>query len=124
MSRLAAFIVTGFALAVPLTGSAASAQTSPPHPLRPTEAPPPALAPAGAAPTLKDTAPATSPEPSTEKPPLSTKRPRSPAQRANDERMRACGREWRAQKNDLKARGLTWYRFSAECRARLKGQRV
>lgn len=113
MSRLAAFVVAGFCFAVPLASNMASAQTSPPHPLRPTEAPPPALAPATGAPKS-----ATTPD----QPPAKAKRPRSPAQLANDERMRACGREWRAQKEQLKGRGLTWYRFSAECRARLKAE--
>ncbi|HUN12171.1 MAG TPA: hypothetical protein PLE50_07875 [Rhabdaerophilum sp.] len=113
MSRLAAFIVAGFCFAVPLAGSVASAQTSQPHPLRPAESPPPALAPAQVTPK-----PVTTPD----QPPEKAKRPRSPAQLANDERMRACGREWRAQKEQLKGRGLTWYRFSAECRARLKAE--
>lgn len=49
-------------------------------------------------------------------------RERSPAQKANDERMRACGAEWRAKKAELSARGETWRKFSVECRARLKAK--
>ena len=49
-------------------------------------------------------------------------RERSPAQKANDERMRACGAEWRAKKTELAARGETWRKFSVDCRARLKAK--
>lgn len=110
---------TGFVLAIALLGvmPAAWAQSNAPHPLRPASAPPPATqppAPARAEPPL----------PTRAAPPAKAKRPRSPAQLANDERMRACGKEWRAQKEALKAQGLTWYRFSAECRKRLKGVRI
>lgn len=50
------------------------------------------------------------------------KRQRSAAQLANDNRMRACGQEWRANKTALQAQGKTWLTFSTECRARLKAQ--
>ena len=50
------------------------------------------------------------------------KRERSQAQLANDERMRKCGAEWRANKDRLTARGQTWLTFSTECRARLKAR--
>jgi hypothetical protein len=48
------------------------------------------------------------------------KRQRSAAQLANDNRMRACGKEWRENKAKLTAQGKTWLTFSTECRARLK----
>ncbi|MCA0399792.1 MAG: hypothetical protein LCH38_03145 [Proteobacteria bacterium] len=48
------------------------------------------------------------------------KRQRSPAQLANDNRMRACGKEWRENKAKLTQQGQTWLKFSTECRARLK----
>lgn len=109
--------ISGFALALAVIGatSAAWGQTTAPHPLRPASSPPPAVQ----APTRSETVPPVQGPPSAR-----TKRPRSPAQLANDERLRACGREWRAQKDALKAQGLTWYRFSAECRKRLKGVRI
>lgn len=50
------------------------------------------------------------------------KRQRSPAQLANDERMRKCGAEWRAGKAQLQQQGKTWRVFNVECRARLKAQ--
>lgn len=49
-------------------------------------------------------------------------RERSPAQKANDDRMRACGTEWRAKKAELSAKGETWRKFSVDCRARLKAK--
>jgi hypothetical protein len=56
------------------------------------------------------------PATTTEKP----KRERSPAQLANDNRLRKCGAEWRAGKEKLTAQGYNWIKFSTECRARLK----
>lgn len=50
------------------------------------------------------------------------KRKRSEAQLANDNRMRACGKEWRENKTKLAADGKTWRVFNVECRARLKAQ--
>jgi len=117
MNRAAGFLL---AMAIAAAGGTASAQTSAPHPLRPSASPPPASAP----PVRREVAPVVPSEAHPETPPAGTKRPRSPAQRANDERMRACGREWRVRKEALRAEGWTWYRFSAECRARLKGQQV
>ena len=41
--------------------------------------------------------------------------------------MRACGQEWRTNKEKLKAEGKTWRVFNVECRARLKaaaGQKI
>lgn len=113
MSHIAGLFL---AMLVSAIGSTASAQTSVPHPLRPAASPPPAFQP----PATPEAAPAPAPE----SPPTRAKRPRSPAQLANDERLRACGKEWRTRKEALKAQGLTWYRFSAECRKRLKGVRI
>jgi hypothetical protein len=48
------------------------------------------------------------------------KRARSPAQLANDNRMRLCGKEWRENKDKLKAQGKTWRTYNVECRARMK----
>lgn len=48
------------------------------------------------------------------------KRERSPAQLANDNRLRKCGAEWRAGKEKLTSQGYNWIKFSTECRARLK----
>ena len=106
-----------FTLAVVLASSSvALAQTAPAptNPLRPstgrTATPPPATPPAAA--------PASTPTPEATK----QKRPRSEAQLANDNRMRACGAEWRANKASLQAQGKTWRVFNVECRARLKAQ--
>jgi hypothetical protein len=52
--------------------------------------------------------------------PAQPKRQRSAAQLANDDRMRKCGAEWRANKAALGAQGKTWRVFNVECRARLK----
>lgn len=50
------------------------------------------------------------------------KRPRSEAQLKNDNRLRACGAEWRANKPKLTAQGYNWIKFSGECRKRLAAQ--
>lgn len=47
-----------------------------------------------------------------------TARPRSAAQLRNDQIMRDCGAEWRANKPRLQAAGKTWRTFLPECRAR------
>lgn len=103
-------VLTSLALAALLAGaSAAAAQTAPTNPLRPATtraAPAPAPAPtAQTAPAAEET---------------KGKRQRSAAQLANDNRMRACGKEWRENKAKLTAQGQTWLKFSTECRARLK----
>lgn len=49
------------------------------------------------------------------------KKPRSEAQKKNDERMRECGREWKAAKAANKTAGKTWREFSTECRRKKKG---
>ena len=91
----------------------AAAQTNPLQP-RPGAAAP-------AAPTTR-TAPATTtaaaPATETAKP----KRPRSEAQLKNDERLRACGAEWRANKDALTKKGYNWIKYSGECRKRLAAQ--
>lgn len=48
------------------------------------------------------------------------KKPRSEAQKKNDERMRACGKEWRAAKAANKTNGQNWRQFSTECRRKKK----
>ena len=73
------------------------------------------------------TAPAATPAPTQTQAPATTeapkaKRARSPAQLANDQRMRDCGSEWRTNKAALQAQGKTWKVFNVECRARLKAQ--
>ena len=68
------------------------------------------------------TAPATTPAPAPTAEAPKAKRARSPAQLANDQRMRDCGAEWRTNKAALQAQGKTWRVFNVECRARLKAQ--
>lgn len=97
-------------------GAAALAQTAPANPLRPAATR--NTAPATAPTTAPTTAPAPAATPAAEAP--KAKRARSEAQLANDNRMRACGQEWRAGKDKLKAEGKTWRVFNVECRARLK----
>ena len=48
------------------------------------------------------------------------KKPRSEAQKKNDECMRACGKEWRAAKAANKTEGKNWRQFSTECRRKKK----
>lgn len=48
------------------------------------------------------------------------KKPRSEAQQKNDERMRACGKEWRAAKAANKTDGKNWREFSTDCRRKKK----
>jgi hypothetical protein len=50
------------------------------------------------------------------------KRARSEAQLKNDERLRACGAEWRGDKEALTKKGYTWIKYSVECRKRLAAQ--
>lgn len=82
------------------------------NPLRPASnrTAPAATAPAATAPA------ATAPAAEAPKP----KRARSEAQLANDRRMKACGAEWRANKEALTKQGKTWRTYMPECRARLK----
>ncbi len=100
---------TSLALAAALFATGAIAQTAQPaNPLQPRPARP-AAAPAPAQATPAQAAPA-----------QSGQRQRSAAQLANDERMRKCGAEWRANKAALTAQGQTWRKFNVDCRARLK----
>jgi hypothetical protein len=104
------FNVTRFAAAtfMAMISATALAQTAT-NPLRPANT-------RNAAPAAT-TAPApTSAKADDEKP----KRQRSEAQLANDNRMRACGKEWRENKQKLTAQSKTWRVFNVECRARLK----
>ncbi|MEI8146590.1 MAG: hypothetical protein WCH83_14110 [Alphaproteobacteria bacterium] len=58
---------------------------------------------------------------STEQAPSTTPRPRrerSEAQKRNDQIMRDCGTEWRANKPALTAQGKNWRTFLRECRGR------
>lgn len=107
------FRVAALTAALGLPASLAFAQTAPQptNPLRPgnTRTAPPPQATPQAAPNTNAEAP---------KP----KRQRSQAQLANDNRMRACGQEWRQNKAALEAQGKTWRVFNVECRARLKAQ--
>ena len=99
------------ALLASLPATVALAQTAPApqNPLRPAAT---RTAPAAEAPTVQVAA-AEAPK---------TKRKRSDKQLANDNRMRACGKEWRENKAKLTAEGKTWRVFNVECRARLKAQ--
>ncbi|MCA3601481.1 MAG: hypothetical protein IOC58_11195 [Methylobacterium sp.] len=105
------FRLAALALALGLPASVALAQTAPApqNPLRPANSRP---APAAAAPAAQAPA-AEAPKP---------RRKRSEAQLANDNRMRACGQEWRQNKAKLTAEGKTWRAFNVECGARLKAQ--
>lgn len=103
------------ALAAALVASGAFAQTTPApqNPLRPQATP------------RATTQPQTAPAPQAQAAPTGEQRPkrqRSEAQLANDNRMRACGAEWRQNKAALAAQGKTWRVFNVECRARLKAQ--
>jgi hypothetical protein len=80
-------------------------QNAPPNPLRPAASSTLPPAPAAEAPKTK---------------PPKAKRARSEAQLANDQRMKACGAEWRTNKAALSAEGKTWKTYMPECRARLK----
>ncbi|AMJ59853.1 hypothetical protein [Bosea sp. PAMC 26642] len=99
---------TLFAFSLP-----AAAQTSS-NPLQPRPTTPAPSAPARAKPAATAAAPATE----TAKP----KRPRSEAQLKNDERLRSCGAEWRADKEALTKKGYNWIKYSVECRKRLAAQ--
>jgi hypothetical protein len=107
-TRLAALALSICAASVAL----AQTTPAPQNPLRPAASP--RTAPAAQAPAAQAQAPAAeAPKP---------KRQRSEAQLANDNRMRACGQEWRQNKAQLTAQGKTWRVFNVECRARLKAQ--
>jgi ParB-like chromosome segregation protein Spo0J len=54
--------------------------------------------------------------------PAKPARERSAKQKQNDEMMRACGAEWRAEKAALRAKGETWRSFLKDCRARKKSE--
>ncbi|MGL4240447.1 MAG: hypothetical protein ACRCTI_04970 [Beijerinckiaceae bacterium] len=50
------------------------------------------------------------------------RRERSAKQRQNDDIMRSCGAEWRAEKASLQAKGETWRSFLKDCRAKKKAE--
>jgi hypothetical protein len=62
------------------------------------------------------------PEKKTEAQAAKPKRERSEAQKRNDDMMRACGQEWRADKASLQAKGETWRNFLKDCRAKKKAE--
>ena len=101
-------VIAASALVVGLGSALAQTTPQPSNPLRPSTNRT-ATPPAQAAPAATTEAP---------KP----KRQRSEAQLANDNRMRACGADWRANKAALQAQGKTWRVFNVECRARMKAQ--
>jgi hypothetical protein len=104
-------IIVAFATVLLVSGALAQGSGQVQNPLRPTAQPRAATqAPAAQAPA--QTAPAERP-----------RRERSEAQKRNDEDMRACGADWRANKASLQARGLTWITFSKDCRAKRRQQR-
>jgi len=76
----------------------------------------PALAASKKAPSA---APAATPAaaPTTKPAAKPAKKERSAAQIANDNRMKACGAEWRALKPEAK-KGKTWTQFLKTCRAK------
>jgi hypothetical protein len=98
----------GAVAAISLSSLASPALAQAANPLQP-RATGPAASPAK--PAASDKAATTAEKP---------KRERSPAQLANDNRLRKCGAEWRAGKEKLTAQGYNWIKFSTECRARLK----
>ena len=112
------FRIASIAALLGYSASLSFAQTTPApsNPLRPnTSRTAPAATPA---PAPQQTAPTPQAETTAPK----AKRARSEAQLANDNRMRACGAEWKANKPALTAQGKTWKTFMPECRARLKAQ--
>jgi outer membrane biosynthesis protein TonB len=103
-----------------LMASAFAQSAQPANPLRPAAPPaaaqttPPETQKRVAAPKPK--AETATPTEAAEKP----KRQRSPAQLANDDRMRKCGAEWREAKAAGKTGTQTYVQYSTACRARLK----
>jgi hypothetical protein len=51
------------------------------------------------------------------------KRERSAKLKQNDDDMRACGANWRAEKETLSTKGTTWRSFLKDCRAAKKAGR-
>lgn len=112
----------GLAFAAALASTAAFAQATPQsaNPLQPRVVRPAPAAPAEAAPAPARPVRATPAQAAPTQEGARPARQRSAAQLANDDRMRKCGAEWRANKASLEARGQTWRKFNVECRARLK----
>jgi hypothetical protein len=95
--RLALLAIILLVAAAPVQGSSAHVPAK--HPLRPTEEGPPTDL---ANPFVK--------------PP----RTASDKQKQSAERVRLCGKEWRALKKERRDTGRTWKDFSRDCRERLK----
>lgn len=108
MRSLTRFTVAAALLAASGAVALAQSTTTQPNPLRPASS-------QKAAP-----APAATPQAPAKEEAAKPKRARSPAQLANDNRMRACGKEWRENKAKLAAAGKTWRVYNVECRARMK----
>ena len=102
--KLVRFALAAALLMAPLPALAQSAQpaTQQAKPAAPPKADAPTKADASTPPTKKE------------------KKPRSEAQKRNDEKMRECGKEWRAAKAANKTDGKTWRQFSTECRRKKK----
>lgn len=113
MRRFTRLAVTAAFLAASGVAGLAQSTTTQPNPLRPAGS-------QKAAPTAPAAAPAPAPAPKADAKEAKPKRARSPAQLANDNRMRACGKEWRENKAKLTAAGKTWRVYNVECRARMK----
>ncbi len=122
MRRSLAPLLAAAALALSLPALAQTANPlNPLQPRTPAPAAPAQAAPAPAAPAQAAPAPARAPKATATAPADGTakpKRERSEAQKKNDQMMRDCGTEWRANKTDLQAKGQTWRTFLAECRKR------
>ncbi|MDT7934849.1 MAG: hypothetical protein RQ833_09630 [Sphingomonadaceae bacterium] len=103
----------GVAAALIAAPAVAQAQTAAPAAR---SAPPAAAAPAASpAPTAKPKAKRSAVPTATAD---GAKRERSPAQLANDQKMRECGAEWRAAKAAGKTGSQKWNQFLSECRKR------
>lgn len=104
---------------IPVTAWAqvAAPQPSIPNPLRTTQ-PTPQAQPK----TTQPTGAAAAPSPATADS-AKPKRERSAKQKQGDDDMRACGASWKADKDALKAKGLTWRTYLKECRGQKKTAR-
>ena len=107
-----------FAVLALVAATQVFAQTAPQpdNPLRPRRIAPPAAqqqpvtpAPQAATPATPDTA-------------AKPKRARSEKQLKNDQAMRDCGADWKANKAQLAAQGKTWRTFMPECRKQKLGE--
>jgi hypothetical protein len=102
-------------LVVSVTTSPLLAQNTVPNPLRPSTEPEQRARPPAADRTAE-------PERKAEAQKPKRTRERSAKQKQNDDMMRACGTEWRAEKAALQAKGETWRSFLKDCRAKKKNE--